>query len=353
MGTYTIRAEPIASSPDGMQYKFENTKFAVGAWIHIAAVYEYNSEKAIRTELYVNGLKQQITSWTRENSSIDQNGTFTTDPGFRPMKNYFIKSSQVLSVGGSAHGRAGIDGVLDNFQVWDKALTEDDVKLSMSAEFNATNLPDGVLAFWDFEELAEGDGTFKSVGQVAGISAGMHDYEASGGEGQGVFGWLLPEYTSGCPFVTGTAYPVTTLPSWRANRAVLSNEQGNDQAGSATVSYKKDGDYTVTLTLANSLGSDSRTFQVITVGAGTTSVEGVDAAEVATYTVEGAAVVEFAQEGTYTVSVYNMAGVAVASETESVAAGAAMQIALGAKGAYVVVVEKDGEVVRTVKLLNK
>ena len=101
------------------------------------------------------------------------------------------------------------------------------------------------------------------------------------------------------------------------------------------------------------MGSDSRTFQVITVGAGTTSVEGVDAAEVATYTVEGAAVVEFAQEGTYTVSVYNMAGVAVASETESVAAGAAMQIALGAKGAYVVVVEKDGVVVRTVKLLNK
>ena len=70
-------------------------------------------------------------------------------------------------------------------------------------------------------------------------------------------------------------------------------------------------------------------------------------------TVDGAAVVEFAQEGTYTVSVYNAAGVAVAAETESVQAGATMHIALGAKGTYIVRVEKDGKVVRTVKLLNK
>lgn len=335
-----------SSSNKELHYAFANTKFTPGAWAHVAMVFEYNATGDFRSKLFVNGIEQEITGWMRTGGAMS-----STDPGFQGQM-YNITQGQVLCVGGSAHGRGGIDGVIDNFQVWKKAMTEEDVKFAMG-DIDVNNLPAELTAYWDFEELAEGDGTFKSVGALTDIPSGMHDYEATGGEGQGTFGWLLPEYTSGCPFVTGSAYPVTTVPSWRANRAVLSNEEGNDQAGSATVSYKKDGDYTVTLTLANSLGSDSRTFQVIKVGEGATAVEGVDAAEVATYTVEGAAIVEFAQEGTYTVSVYNLAGVTVAAETETVAAGATMQIALGAKGAYVVVVEKDGEVVRTVKLLNK
>ena len=347
MGSYTWRGSDMSNNNE-LRYKFENAKINVGSWVHITMTFDYNAQGAFRGEYYVNGIKQELTKWNRQ---TDGDKYYETDPGYQTNL-YNITSGQVLSIGGSAHGRAGIDGTIDNVTVWDKALTEEEVKVAMG-DLDAANLPESVISYWDFETMADDDMTFKSVGKVAGVSAGMHSYDPAAGEGQGYFHWIPSEYTSGCPFVSGTAFPVVTVPSWRANRAVLSNEEGNDQAGSATVSYKKDGDYTVTLTLANSLGSDSRTFQVITVGAGTTSVEGVDAAEVATYTVEGAAVVEFAQEGTYTVSVYNMAGVAVASETESVAAGAAMQIALGAKGAYVVVVEKDGEVVRTVKLLNK
>ena len=347
MGSYTWRGTD-ASTNNELRYKFENAKLAVGAWVHIAMTFDYNASGAFYGEFYVNGVKQEITAWNRQS---DGDTYKKTQPGYQSNV-YNITNGQVLSIGGSAHGRAGIDGALDNVTVWDKALTEEEVKVAMG-DLDANNLPANVLAYWDFETMADDDMTFKSVGQKVGVAAGMHSYEAGTAEGQGYFHWINSEYTSGCPFVTGSAFPVTTVPSWRANRAVLSNEEGNDQAGSATVSYKKDGDYTVTLTLANSLGSDSRTFQVIKVGEGATAVEGVDAAEVATYAVEGAAIVEFAQEGTYTVSVYNLAGVTVAAETETVAAGATMQIALGAKGAYVVVVEKDGEVVRTVKLLNK
>ena len=347
MGSYTWRGTD-ASTNNELRYKFENAKLAVGAWVHIAMTFDYNASGAFYGEFYVNGIKQEITGWNRQS---DGDTYKKTQPGYQSNV-YNITNGQVLSIGGSAFGRAGIDGALDNVTVWDKALTEEEVKVAMG-DLDANNLPANVLAYWDFEKMADDDMTFKSVGQKAGVAAGMHSYEAGTAEGQGYFHWISSEYTSGCPFVTGSAFPVTTVPSWRANRAILSNEEGNDQAGSATVSYKKDGDYTVTLTLANSLGSDSRTFQVIKVGEGATGVASVEAAEVATYAVEGAAIVEFAQEGTYTVSVYNLAGVAVAAETETVAAGATMQIALGAKGAYVVVVEKDGEVVRTVKLLNK
>ncbi len=345
MASFTFRGTDASNNKE-LQYKFGNTKIPVGSWVHIAMTFDYNTS-GFRARYYVNGIEQELTAWARSNEKEQ-----TSDPGYQSQV-YNITDGQVLSVGGSAHGRAGIDGTLDNFQVWGKAMTADDVKVSMG-DLNPEALPDAVLAFWDFEEMAGDDLTFKSVGKLSNISSGSHswDPDAALGEGQGYFHWIAPEYTSGCPFLTGTAYPVVTTPSWRANRAVISNEEGNDQAGSATVSYKKGGDYTVTLTLANSLGSDSRTFQYITVGEGS-DVENVDADAVATYTVDGAAVVEFAQEGTYTVSVYNAAGVAVAAETESVQVGAAMHIALGAKGTYIVRVEKDGKVVRTVKLLNK
>ena len=108
----------------------------------------------------------------------------------------------------------------------------------------------------------------------------------------------------------------------------------------------------MTLTLSNSLGSDQRTFQVIKVDAAE-GIQGVDAADMKAYAVDGAAIVEFAQEGNYTVSIYTATGQKVTGKNVAIAAGQNVQVALGAKGTYVLVVEKDGQVVRSVKLLNK
>ena len=135
-------------------------------------------------------------------------------------------------------------------------------------------------------------------------------------------------------------------------KAVAENVTGNDKEGSATVKYAYDGEYAITLTLSNSHGSDSRTFQVITVG-DPTGVENVDAAEVATYVVDGAAVVNFVEAGNYNVNLYTAAGQLVAAQAVSVAANGNAVLTMGAKGTYVLVVEKDGKVVRTAKLLNK
>jgi hypothetical protein len=184
------------------------------------------------------------------------------------------------------------------------------------------------------------------------VKAGLHNYAATGGEGQGAFAWIASDYTSGCPFVKGTAFPVVTLPSWKAKKGVVTDVDGNDTAGTAKVSYKNGGDYVVTLTLANSLGSDVRSFQVIKID-GTSSVESVAGADIATYVVDGAAFVEFAQEGNYNVSLYTVAGEAVAAKSATVAAGDKMQIAIAAKGTFVLAIEKDGKLVRSVKLLNR
>ena len=346
MGSFTFRGTD-ASNNNELRYKFANTVVPVGTWVHMAFTFEYNSSRHLHCKFYINGKRQDVTAWNRTNNSTDKAG----DPGFQSGV-YNITSGQVLSVGGAAHGRSGIDGVIDNFQVWNKVMSDEDVLLSMG-DIDANNLPEGLVSFWGLEEKAASDYTFASVGAKAGVKAGLHNYVASGGEGQGKFGWIESGYTSGCPFISGTAFPVITTPTWKAKKGVIANEEGNDTAGSATVSYKNAGDYVVTLTLTNSLGSDQRSFQVIKVEGDASSVENVVSGDVATYAVEGAAVVEFAQEGNYTVKLYTVAGESVAAKSASVGSGDTMQIAFKAKGVYLLTIEKDGKLLRSVKLLSK
>jgi hypothetical protein len=254
-------------------------------------------------------------------------------------------------VGGAAHGRAGIDGVLDNFTIWSKALSEEEVKASMG-DLTDDKLPADVLAFWGLESKAGDDYTFPSVGAKAGVKAGCHDYTATGAEGQGVFGWIESEYTSGCPFISGTAYPVTTLPTWKAKKGVIADATGNGEAGAAKLTYAKGGDYEVTLTLANSLGSDQRTFRVIHVDA-PDAIESVDTDHAKAYTVDNTVFVELANAGNYNISVYNAAGQLAASKHQQMTAGQKVQLTLGQPGVYVVNIEKDGKQLRTVKLIRK
>lgn len=345
MGSFTFRGTD-ASNNNELRYKFDNTKVPVGTWVHFAFVFEYSGIK-LHCKYYVNGVQQEVVRWNR---TTDNDTYYSGDPGLQGGV-YSITDGQVLSVGGAAHGRAGIDGVIDNFQFWNKVMTDDDVKTSMG-DIDPDNLPTGLAAYWDLDTEAGGDYTFKSVGSMNGISAGMHSYDAAADEGQGYFHWIDAEYTSGCPFISGTAFPVVTTPAFTGNKAEITEVTGNDLAGSAVATYKKDGDYSVTLTLSNSLGSDSKTFAVIKVGEGN-NIDNVGTSEVATYVVEGAAIVEFADAGNYSVNVYTADGRLVASKAASLAAGNSMNIALGAKGTYILCVEKDGKLVRSAKLLNK
>ncbi len=333
-----------ATSNNELQYKYENTTLPVGNWVHVAYTFDYNADGNFRGDLYVNGVKQQVTKWKRTRDSNFKN----TEPGYEPNV-YSITDGQVLSVGGSAHGRNGIDGVIDNFQVWDKVMTEEDVKASMG-DLTEGALPEGILSFWDFEKKASK--TFVSVGKKKKL-AGTHTYTASGSEGQGTFKWIASEYNSGCPFISGTAYPVTTAPTWKAKKGVVTDVVGTDQEGTAKVTYAKPGDYEVVLTLANSLGSDQRTFRVIKVTDDPSGIADATMNEVAAYTVDGAAIVELAAAGNYEISVYNAAGQQVAVKKQAFAAGQKAQITLAQPGVYVVNIVKDGKQLRAVKLISK
>ena len=335
-----------ASNNDELQYRYENTTLPVGNWVHLAFVFSYNTGKQFKGELYVNGVKQRVSQWKRATDAKFK----TTQPGYQP-KVYNITDGQVISVGGSAHGRSGIDGVIDNFTVWNSAISEEDVLASMG-DLSKDNLPEGVLAFWELETKASEEHTFASAGEKADVAAGVHDYVASGSEGQGVFSWLEPEYTSGCPFISGTAYPVVTLPTWKVKKGTVSEVTGNGEAGSAKVTFAKAGDYEAVLTLSNSLGSDKRTFRVIKVD-GSTGINDAVSQDLAAYVVGNVAFVEFAEAGNYRINLYNAAGQLAAAETQTVSAGQKAQLTLAQPGVYVLSVEKAGQVLRSVKLISK
>ena len=340
---YNFRGTDATSNKE-LHYKYANTKLPVGNWVHITMAFDYNDGGNFRSDLFVNGVKQTVTSWDRTGGP-----TKTTEPDYE-KDIYGITNGMYLCIGGPLFSRYGIDGVIDNVVVWDKAVTAADAKVAMG-DLNANNLPEGVKAFWDFEKKAT-DNYFSAAGSLAGTKAGMQDMVAGGSEGQATLQWIEPTYIAGSPFVSGETYKVETKPSWTSKNATFADITGNGEEGSANVSFRTGGDYDVTLTLSNALGKAEKTFSVIKV-AYPTGVDAVEGAEMKAYTVGEDAIVEFAEAGAYEVSVYTTAGEQVARKAAQLNAGNVVNVHLAKAGIYVLNVKKDGKTVRTVKLIRK
>lgn len=344
----TFRGSDATSNKE-LQYKYDNTKFPVGNWVHVTLAFDYNEAGQLRSDMYMNGVKQTVTEWKRLQGGNPVFGPATYEPTYQGDV-YSITNGMYLCIGGPLFDRYGLDGVIDNVVVWDKVVTAEDVKAAMG-DLNANNLPAGVKAFWDFEKQAT-DNYFSAAGSLAGTKAGMQDMVAGGSEGQATLQWIEPTYIAGSPFVSGETYKVETKPSWTSKNATFADITGNGEAGSANVSFRTGGDYDVTLTLSNALGKAEKTFSVIKV-AYPTGVDAVEGAEMKAYTVGEDAIVEFAEAGAYEVSVYTTAGEQVARKAAQLNAGNVVNVHLAKAGIYVLNVKKDGKTVRTVKLIRK
>lgn len=364
----------MAEGADGQRYfnQYDDAKIGLNSWTHFAIVFEYQGS-ALRSMFYLNGVKQVATNWLYVNkrtyedysgrkdwidlsqgfgASGAQGGSNSTDPDFY-TDNYPITSNDWISFGGTASNISAVDGVLDDFQVWGKAMTDADVKTSM-AGLDPENLPADVIALWNFEnEPLSGSHGFKPVGTKK--SAYAYSYEFAAGTNEGTAGkvYQQPTFTVGCPFISGSAFKVVTEPVWTAKRATLTNAEGTGESGHATLSYAKAGDYNVTLTLSNSHGSDSRTFPVFKVGQ--SAIDEV-AAEGEGIEISGADKAVFVEvEGTdaYTVSVVNAAGAEVARAAVAQGGDRMVSVRVNATGVYVVNVITASGSHRAVKLIVK
>ncbi len=359
-------------------YRYDDAKIDVNAWTHVAIVFEYKTgTNEMRSAFYINGVKQFVSAWLNVNkgtmeglvggdwSQLERGfgsalggryGTNTYEPGYCPH-DYPVTRNTWICFGGSSQDIAAVKGCVDDFQVWGKAMTDEDVKASMVG-LNKRDLPAEVLGFWDFETEPGNDYGF--VAAVGANSPKLNDLPRaywceipSSGENSNKRVVGQPSFLVGCPFISGTAYPVVTTPTWEARRATV-NGSGTGEEGSADISWARPGDYSVTLKLTNGHGEASRDYPVVKIS----DIQGIDdiitdSDGFTTYTIEDALFVEFDQDGAYTVEVYNTAGMVVGQKAVEVVAGQNVSIALGAQGVYLVKVVRDGQVMRTVKVIRK
>lgn len=349
IGSFTFRGTD-ATSNNELKYNFSGYKVPVGNWVHLGFVFDYDNNGWFKCRFYINGQEctpYQITRTSNIYGSPNGEGYHKSV--------YNITNGQVLAVGGSAHGRSGIKGAIDNLIIWDGAVDGATIKAAMG-DIDAKNPGANVIAYWDLDSEMNADFTFNSVGQKT-VAAGCHSYEAVGGEGQGRFHWTKSAYTSGCPFVAGSAYPVVTKPTWRFKKALMTEAEGNnDLAGSTQIAWRQAGDYSVTLTLSNSLGSDTRTFSVISVSEPQTEDNGIHGASTdnaRAYAVDGQAILTFPAPGRYTVQIVNAAGQTVATREADITGSERMTVRLGQAGTYVARILRNGQPMSAIKLLNR
>ena len=366
------------AAPGELHYEFPDLRLQPNVWTHIAYICDYTSE-GFRLQLYVNGIKQTsrvyqyavgnkdsrarttgsglVLDWTMVNGMKMGN---TDGDTYIDGQTYAVQGDDYVYFGGAAHEGAAIDGLVDDFQIWGKAMTAEEVRESMKG-YVGGNLNSGIKALWDFESEANEDHSFSAVGTAAGAKG--YNYEIIGNPdgGNPYYNFRAPIFLPGCSFLQGTGFPIETKPVWSdTNRKtsfekVVSRAATEGEAGSAKVSFVTEGDHTVQLTLQNPYGESTMTYPVFTVGNGDSAIEGVEAdqADVDAYTVDNILFIEFAADGNYDVQVYNTAGMLCGAETLAAVAGQNAQITLGQKGVYLVRVARDGQVLRTIKVISK
>ena len=328
------------SGHSGPRYQFSVSE---GVWSQMTYVYESVNGR-VNVKLYING--NPITGkFTKENGTpLPVEGISVGDLDSWDPQNSII-------IGGTAHGRAGIDGVLDDVKFFSKALSAEEVKKQYEGDGKDI---EGLLAYWDFENEQSGYQFTSVAGSSSNSDAKWGSYKAGTGEGVQILTAAPAVYAGGSPFVSGNTFDVTTKPEWVFNRGKLADATGTDRAGSAKVTYTKDGVFKGKLTLRNTWGSDTKEIEAINVGDKTSVEEISDELSLKAFpnpfveTVN----IRFPQSGDFVVSIYDLQGRMVSEKAVNAEAGSILAVNIDApKGMYLLRVRTaEGKLLRTLKL---
>ncbi len=347
------------------QKNIYDVDFKVGTWQHITLTFKKLENGNLLMKFYLNGKYMPTSEFGPEHGAKTKGDNVE---GWHSVTS--LNKDYWMMFGGKAHQLAGLNGVLDDVKFYDVALTAEQVAKQMySTTPEVDEAKEGLVGFWDFEGEANADNKFVSskgkTGKAELLVGEMAD-NSSAGEGKTILTPLPPKYEAGSAFVSGTNFKVVTTAKWFFEKGQLAEAQGNDMAGSAKLTYKKDGIYSGKLVLSNSWGKAEREIKVITIGnpnntdeptpnnGNQTAVEDVEALSLKAFPnpfVENVNL-HFAVAGKYTVAIYDMAGQLVNSKVLNAHAGSIVAINVEApKGIYLMrVVAENGKVLRTIKL---
>ena len=310
----------------------EEFTFQPNQWYHIAVVVDWKNGRDVR--LYVNGryVSDKVPPIT-DVAGWDQDYT--------------------IMMGGKAFNRAGFDGNIDEFKIYNKGLNAQEVIESMQ---HTTEIPAELVGYWDFEQEPNENNELMSTGSDKNLKGFLIDVITEG-EGRNVFAPRQMVFGTGAPFIAGENYKIETVPSWKLEGANITvPAEGNGEAGKIQVTYPEKGKYDATLTLTNGWGSVSKTFSSVTVGTGEGIAEEDLAAAYEAYPnpFYNDLNVRFATEGNYTIYIYNANGALINRIAADVEAGEELPVVVnGGAGVYFINVVKDGKIMDALKVIKR
>ena len=310
-----------------------------GVWYHIAVTHD---ESGVH-EIFVNGMKvghgTQPSSKRRETRGDSR-----------------IKSSEPadIFIGGGGVYKSGLNGCVDEIQIWNKPLTADEIQVAMNG-YKENEVPEGLQGYFTFE-TKNADGTFPNLGKGGKQHKGrLVQLVGSGGENTSTASYETQHSDNdvlGYPGIEGTL-EVTPTYTWTLEGATTPNVEG----ATPTVTYTNAGKVGATLTLSNRWGEATLTKTELVEVTASTGINGVEngvAFEAFPNPFVESVNLRFAEGGTYTLNVLNANGVLVQSNLLTTAAGEVTNVSVtGAKGLYILQIVKNGKTYKTIKLVKK
>lgn len=318
----------LACCTDGTQFSEPSYGLSAGQWSHILISYDGSTQK-----IYFNGKMVRSSSAT---------------------KNSYNESP--LYFGGSNVYHSGFTGVIDDVQIWHKALSDAEVQESMAGYYEK-EVPADLKGYWSFESdtYSDSEKTFDNKGTLAASAKASYiEFKGSAGENTtNTQEIVVPSQINveGNPALPGSM-PITTTSTFSVENADVANA-----GDGAAVTFDTDGTYDVTLTLENGWGKAVKTKEQYIVVVGTP--QGVDGNAVENLSVYPNPFVEnvnlqFAVDGNYQIDIIDAQGRQVTSKKYQARAGEVCSLTINAaKGVYHVVVSQDGKRVKTFKLISE
>ena len=326
---------------DDPNFDMISTDYSItpGVWNHLVVCHdEGNIQK-----MYLNGRKVAQVAFTNSKRREDMRGTKVQ-----------VYQTADIFIGGGGVYKSGFNGVIDEVQIWNKSLSDDEVKQAMKG-FKEDNIPANLMGYFTFE-TKEGDNIFPNLGK-GGAEHKAHLVQMANSGGEDTSKAFYKEESAdnsvvGNPGIEGSLN-ITTTYTWKLEGANNPTVEGK----TATVQYSNMGKVGATLTLSNQWGETTLTkdnLVEVTSSTGINEVESGVAFEAFPNPFVESVNLRFAEGGTYTLNVLNANGMLVQSNLLTTAAGEVTNVSVtGAKGLYILQIVKGGKTYKTIKLVKK
>ena len=345
---FTIR---MASGKDA-SYRFDGMRLHPGAWYHMAYSFEFDENGGVKPSLFINGERQDITSWSLGDVAQEGDVDFAGPTGV-------WKKDNVVALGGYLHKSGSVRGNADNLMVWSKALMEKDVAFAMS-DVKDSELPDGVIGFFDFESDPDETGLFANKAKTS-FKSGIHGYRDTEVEGQGILDWRSPEFCAGCPYTSGDSFSLTPTVSWNIPGVSFVSREDNGKNGFVTIMYPVPTDpyqghcHGGVIFVENEFGMWEESFDIIyryKDAVPTLNVK--ESLDVSPRIFDSEITVKISEEGLINLSLYSMDGRCVLSNMSKSSPCGSLKIYPDVpSGAYILRAEKDGKLLGAAKLFRR